>query len=109
MGKKLEDYMERMGLFPSLYKPELISSDQEFNYYKFTVPRVYVDFIKNNEVMSEQELEDTPAALAMAWFPVHSGIEELGEDADFYYYKVPVPHKVVESPYGIMYRPYEQW
>jgi hypothetical protein len=109
MAKELKDYTARMALFPSLYKPELLDTDGEFNYYKFIVPRVYVDFIKNNEVMSEPELEEAPAVLAMAWYPVHSGIIELGEDNDFYYYKVPVPQALVESRYGIMYRPYEEW
>ena len=109
MTKKLKDYTERMGLFPSLKTPELLTSDGEFNYYKFAVPRVYVEFIEYGDAMSQDALEEAPAALAMAWFPVHSGIEELGEDDDFYYYKVPVPQVVVESRYGIMYRPYEEW
>ena len=110
MSKKLEDYMERMALFPSANTPELLSSDNEFNYYKFTVPRIYVEFIELGEnAMTPTDLEEAPASLAMGWFPVHTGIEELGSDDDFYYYKVPVPQVVVESRYGVLYRPYEEW
>jgi len=109
MRKKLEDYTERMGLFPSMHTPKLLSSDDEFNYYKFAVPRVYVEFIERGDEMTYEEMEEAPAALAMGWFPVHVGIEELGSDADFYYYKVPVPQVVVESRYGVLYRPYEEW
>ena len=109
MEKKVEDYAEKMALFPSLRQPELLTSDNEFNYYKFAVPRVYVEFIEHGEALSDDELGEAPAALAMAWFPVHTGIEELGEDDEFYYYRVPVPQVVVESRYGIMYRPYEEW
>ena len=109
MEKTLEDYIERIGLFPSLVKPELLGSDGEFNYYKFTVPNVYVDYIEMGDAISDPALEEAPAALAMDWYPVHVGIEMIGSDADYHYYKVPVPHKLIESRYGIMYRPYQEW
>lgn len=96
---EIEDYVERMGYYPSYKQPTFLSKDDEFAYYEFRIPHAY----RNDTV------EDPSGVLPDGWmynmrqFLVHTGIELVNEDATFLYFKCKVPLVILNSPYGHNY------
>lgn len=106
MNKDLGYYLERMGYMPNYKFPEQIDEDDEFKYYKFRVPRHYIrahieegniwpGYVENVELGSG--MKDESVVLGVGFFPVHMGVDFIGEDADFLYYKVKVAKVFLET------------
>lgn len=104
MGKTFEEYLERIGLYPSYGTPDFIEEDEEFKYYLFRVPRHYIrehiaeggTWLEYEEVEEESTL-DKSVVLGMRYLPVYVGIESQGFDVDFYYYRCRVPKVVLNT------------
>jgi len=104
MGKTFEEYLERVGLFPSYGTPEFIEEDEEFKYYLFRVPRHYIrehiaeggTWLEYEEVEEESTL-DKSVVLGMRYLPAYTGIESQGFDVDFYYYRCKMPKVVLDT------------
>lgn len=121
--KSLDYYKERMGYFPSYGAPTRLDEDEEFVYYRFSVPRHYIRFEIENGVKwhlyketDEEGTLNTEVVIGVRHLPVHVGIAEDGSDADFVYYRCPVPKIVMEEPvagqdynYSYMYNYTEKW
>lgn len=105
MNKGLEEYIQRMGNMPCYKFPEKLEEDEEFEYFKFKVPRQY---IKEHTAMGEVwphdvdtdivGTQDASVVLGVIFLPVYTGVEYLEEDDDFLYYKVRVPKVFLDSP-----------
>lgn len=125
MGKSLDYYRERMGFWPSYGAPERLDEDEEFVYFRFSVPRFYIRWLLEDgdswhdykETDEEPTLESS-IVLGVRHLPVFIGIEEEGSDADFVHYRCPVPKRVLEEPipipgmdftYEYMYTVTEKW
>lgn len=124
MAKLLEDYTPYMGYVPTYGAPEKLEEDEEFVYYKFKVPRVYIRGIIEEEGMwfgyTECEEESTlngSVVLGIRHLPVYSEVVYLDSDVDFVYYKVRVPKVLLDTPivtggavkYGAMYEYVDEW
>jgi hypothetical protein len=123
MDKSFEYYKQRMGFWPSYGAPERLDEDEEFVYFRFSVPRYYIRWILEDgdswhdykETEEEPTLESS-IVLGVRHLPVFIGIEEEGSDADFVHYRCPVPKRVMEEPvpgtdftYEDMYTVTEKW
>jgi hypothetical protein len=121
--KNLDYYKERMGYFPSYGAPTKLDEDDEFVYFRFSVPRHYIRFEIESGVKwhlyQETDEEGTigkEVVIGVRYLPVHVGIEEDGSDADFVYYRCPVPVAIMSEPvlgydfnYSYMYNYTEKW
>jgi hypothetical protein len=121
--KSLDYYRERMGFFPTYGAPTRIDEDDEFVYFRFCVPRHYIRFeIEDGvkwhlyEETDEEGTFATDVVLGVRYLPVHVGIEEDGSDADFIYYRCPVPKVIMKEPvpgtdfnYSYMYTYTDKW
>jgi len=117
MNKPLGAYSEKMGYMPCYKFPKEIDEDEEFMYYKFRVPRLYIrEHIREGNVWPnytetyEKGNMDESVVLGVGFFPVYTGVEYISEDADFLYYKVKVPKEFLRTPisgtphtYSILY------
>lgn len=104
MDKAIEYYIERMGYMPVYVCPEWLDADAEFEYYKFSVPRLYIkEHIAEGGVWPHDVdinivgTQDASVVLGVAFLPVYTGVEYLTEDDDFLYYKVRVPKVYLDS------------
>ncbi|MHA2344735.1 MAG: hypothetical protein ACXADW_23005 [Candidatus Hodarchaeales archaeon] len=105
MGKTFEEYTQRMGYMPSYQLPEKLEEDDEFEYFKFKVPRQYIkEHIEMGDVWPHDVdtdivgTEDASIVLGVMFLPVYSGVEYLEEDEDFLYYKIRVPIVFLDYP-----------
>ena len=99
MEKTIKDYAPRIGYYPSYGQPKLLSKDEEFAYFEFLIPHAY----RNNETADSSGVLPDGWMLNMHSFPVHTGIELMGEDKTFLYFKCKVPLVILNSPYGSKY------
>ena len=104
MSKDLEYYLERMGYMPCYKFPEEVGENEEFKFYEFKVPRHYIrehiaegNIWPNYVETTEAGTEDNSVVLGVGFFPVFSGVDFLGEDPDFLYYRVKVPKVFLET------------
>jgi Zn finger protein HypA/HybF involved in hydrogenase expression len=123
MNKTMDYYTERMGFWPSYGCPEQIQEDDEFVYFRFSVPRFYIRFMMEDGEPWHQYVEtdeegtlDSSCVLGVRQLPVFIGIQEEGSDADFVYYICPVPKRVMVEPVSgtdftneAMYYVVEKW
>jgi hypothetical protein len=121
--KSLEYYKERMGYFPTYGVPIRLDEDDEFVYFRFRVPRHYIRFeieegVKWHLYKETDEVGTltSEVVIGVRHLPVHVGIEEDGSDADFVYYRCPVPKVVMDEPvpgidfnFSYMYTYTEKW
>ena len=121
MNKTIEDYIQRMGYMPVYLCPELLDEDEEFEYYKFSIPRIYIkEHIAEGGVWPHDVdtsivgTQDASVVLGVIFLPVYTGVEYLTEDDDFLYYKVMVPKVYLDSfilgsdvMYRVAYEPKE--
>jgi len=105
MSETLGDYIESMGYIPCYKFPEEVDEDEEFMYYKFRVPRIYIrEHIAEGNVWPdyvesfEEGTKDKSVVLGVSFFPVYTGVEYLGDDVDFLYYKAKVPKAFLNTP-----------
>ena len=105
MNKTLDDYRDYMGYFPTYGCPDKLEDDEEFEYYKFKIPRHYIrgvlaegDVWLGYEECEEEGTLDSSIILGMRYLPVYVGIEYLGADVDFLYYKIKTPKMILDSP-----------
>ena len=113
MEKQLEDYISRMGLFPSLAQPRPIRQNEEFVYFEFIIPKIYLKEIMRNKLPLPINTMDggtlTPIiALKLGYYPVYIGIQEIKRDEEYVFYEVPVPKIFLASKYGVIYRTSEE-
>ncbi len=94
-----------MGYMPCYLFPEKLEEDDEFEYYKFRVPRHYIrehiadgDIWPDYEETEEEGTKDKSAVLGVGFLLVYTGVEYLDSDADFLYYRVRVPKVFLDSP-----------
>ena len=109
MEKTLEDYAERMAYFPSLIRPRVLGKDEDFIYFEFVVPKIYLKEVMRDKLplpVDDMDGGDLEIIIMhkMDWYPVHVGLEEIKRDKDCVFYKVPVPKVFIASKYGLMYR-----
>jgi hypothetical protein len=109
MEKILEDYVARMGLFPSIVRPRPIERDEEFVYFEFVVPKIYLKEVMRNKLPLPVDTMDGGTlepiiALKLDYYPVYIGIKEINRDEECVFYKVPVPRALLASKYGVIYR-----
>ena len=105
MSKRFEEYIQRMGNMPCYKFPEKLDEDEEFEYFKFKVPRQYIkEHIAMGEVWPHDVdtdivgVRDESIVLGVIFLPVYFGVEYLEEDDDFLYYKVRVPKVFLDFP-----------
>ena len=109
MEKALDEYIERMAYFPTLTRPRPIGKDEEFIYFEFIVPKVYLKEVMRDRLplpVDDMDSGDLDIIIVnkMGWYPVHTGIEEMKRDKDCVFYKVRVPKVFIASKYGVVYR-----
>ena len=105
MDKTYKDYTPRMGYMPCYKFPEELGEDEEFEFFKFRVPRQYIreHIAEGGKWPHSVDLtikgsRDEAVVLGVGFFPVYSGVEYLEEDDDFLYYKVRVPKLFLDAP-----------
>jgi Zn finger protein HypA/HybF involved in hydrogenase expression len=112
--KTLREYTQYMGYFPSYMFPEKVDEDEEFEYYKVKVPRIFIrehiatgDNWLDYEETDEEGTLDKSVVLGVIWLLAYKGTEYLEADADFLYYKIKVPIVFLNTPIrggGMYYR-----
>ena len=96
-----------MGNMPCYKSPEKLGEGlipDEFEYFKFRVPRQYIkEHIAMGGVWPHDVdtdivgVRDSSIVLGVIFLPVYTGVEYLEEDEDFLYYKVRVPKVFLDS------------
>ncbi len=104
MKNPYEEYSQKMGYMPSYRLPEKLEEDDEFEYFKVRVPRLYIkEHIALGEVWPHDVdtsivgTQDASVVLGIIFLPVYTGVEYLEEDDDFLYYKVRVPKVFLDA------------
>ncbi len=112
--KTLREYTEYMGYFPSYMFPEKVDEDEEFEYYRVKVPRIFIrehiatgDNWLEYEETDEEGTLDKSVVLGVIWLLAYKGTEYIEADADFLYYKIKVPIVFLDTSVrggGMLYR-----
>lgn len=100
----MSDHIERMGYTPCFKWPEKTREDDEFEYYKISVPRHLIRMhleegnVWPGYVETDEEGEyDESVVLGVIWLPGIPSPEPLDADADFVYYEIAVPIEFLDS------------